>query len=424
MAARLGPGRPPLLGPPGPHPGLDLGGFHRPHGPRQPIGGTGPAVRHRRPGQRTPLAASPPPPRRNRRPAPHPHPPGPPVRLPAGRDGDHRDDLRPSGAGATGPQCRPRPRPAPRPGHRPAGGRRLYPGQPARRPGPALVGPPPAGGVLVTGKTRIALAWLLLTGLAVGLLPSLLHLDPLATDPQHPLAPPSPAHPLGTDLLGRDLLVRLLYGGRWTLGVGLLAAALATLPGVLLGLLSGFYEGVLDELIGRGMDLLLAFPHLLLALGVVALLGPGMGNIALATGLTGLPGVVRVVRSATRTVSRQPYILAARAVGVGHLRLLRRYLLPNVAGPVLVMATLQLGWAILNVSALSFLGLGPPLGTPEWGAMLNEGRTYLRTAPWIAVAPGLALSLTVLAVNLLGDGLQEAADPRRPAGGRPAVRRS
>jgi glutathione transport system permease protein len=195
------------------------------------------------------------------------------------------------------------------------------------------------------------------------------------------------------------------------LGAGLLAALVAAVPGTLLGLVAGHYEGLVDTLISRLLDVLLAFPRLLLALGIVALTGKGLLNIALATGMAGLPVVARVVRGATRQVRGQTYVEASRALGANEQAIIRRHIWPNVTGATLVVVTLQMGWAVLDVSALSFLGLGPPLGTPEWGTMLNEARIILREAPWVALAPGLALALTVLTVNLLGDALRDVLDP-------------
>ena len=253
---------------------------------------------------------------------------------------------------------------------------------------------------------------LLLLGLGLVALfaPSLAPNNPMALVAP-PLNPPNTAHWLGVDHLGRDVLSRLLFGARWTLGAALLAATAATVPGVLLGLLAGYFEGRTDTLISRGLDVLLAFPRLLLALGIVALSGKGLLNVALAAGLAGIPMVARVVRSAALVVCRQTFIEAARALGACDTTILRRHIWPNVAGTALVAVTLQMGWAILDVSALSFLGLGPPLGTPEWGTMLNEARIVLRDAPWAALAPGLALALTVLTVNLLGDTLRDALGP-------------
>jgi ABC-type dipeptide/oligopeptide/nickel transport system permease subunit len=227
-----------------------------------------------------------------------------------------------------------------------------------------------------------------------------------------PLSPPSAAHWLGADHLGRDILSRLLFGARWTLGAALIAATVAAIPGILVGLLAGYCGDRIDTLINRALEVLLAFPRLLLALGIVALSGRGLLYVALATGLVGIPMVARVVRGAALVARHETYIEATRALGADDASIVRRHVWPNVAGTALVAVTLQMGWAILDVSALSFLGLGPPLGTPEWGTMLNEARIVLRAAPWAALVPGLALALTVLIINLLGDALRDALDPR------------
>lgn len=252
---------------------------------------------------------------------------------------------------------------------------------------------------------------LLVLGLLALLAPWLAPVDPMALVAP-PLSPPSGAHWLGVDHLGRDILSRLLFGARWTLGAALMAATIAATPGILVGLLAGYCGGRIDTLISRALEVLLAFPRLLLALGIVALSGKGLLYVALATGLTGIPMVARVVRGAALVARHKTYIEAARALGADDTSIVRRHVWPNVAGTALVAVTLQMGWAILDVSALSFLGLGPPLGTPEWGTMLNEARIVLRAAPWAALVPGLTLALTVLMINLLGDALRDALDPR------------
>ncbi len=241
--------------------------------------------------------------------------------------------------------------------------------------------------------------------------PLLVSTDPMQMDVNSQLQPPSLAHWAGTDLFGRDVWARLLHGGRLTLGIALLATLVAMLPGISLGLLAGFYGGWPDLIISRLTDVLLTIPYLLLALGVVALLGPGPVNVALGIGLASIANTVRVVRAAVIGVRKRPYILAARAVGCTSGRIVLHYILPNILGPTLVILTLQIGWAILNVSALNFLGVGVRPGVPEWGAMLNEGRGFIRQAPWISAAPGTLLTLTVLSVNLVGDGLRDATDP-------------
>ena len=272
--------------------------------------------------------------------------------------------------------------------------------------------PPPRPSRHHRRRGALLAALLLAVGLLALLAPWLAPADPMALVAP-PLTSASTAHWLGVDHLGRDMLSRLLFGARWTLGAALLAATIATLPGVLLGLLAGYFEGPLDILISRTMDVVLAFPRLLLALGIVALSGRGLLNVALATGLAGIPLVTRVVRGEALVIRRQTYIEAARALSARDGSIIRRHVWPNVAGTALVVVTLQVGWAILDVSALSFLGLGPPLGTPEWGTMLNEARIVLRDAPSEALVPGLALALTVLTVNLLGDALRDALAPRQ-----------
>jgi len=258
----------------------------------------------------------------------------------------------------------------------------------------------------------VAMAFLIVMSLAVILASVLAPAPPMQVDTLVQFAPPSRTHWLGTDFLGRDVLSRLLYGGRLTLGVGLLAAAVAALPGLTLGLIAGYYDGWLDDVIARAMDVLLSIPYLLLALAVVALMGQRLEGVALGVGLAGIPGTARVVRAAVVSLRKRPFVLAARSVGCTETRILLRHILPNVTGTLLVIATLQVGWAILNASALTFLGVGAPPGVPEWGAMLHEGRLYLRQAPWVAVASGMMLTLTVLSVNLVGDGLRDAIDPR------------
>ncbi len=236
--------------------------------------------------------------------------------------------------------------------------------------------------------------------------------DPLAVATTAQLLPPGPGHWAGTDLFGRDILSRLLYGGRVSLAVGVLAVLIAALPGTVLGLLAGYYGRWVDGAIMRLMDMLLAFPSMLLALAIVATLGPGLLNVMVAVGIAGIPNYTRLVRGSVLAVRKRWYIRAARAVGCRDSRIILRHVLPNVFAPIVVLATLDVAWAILNASSLSFLGLGAQPPTPEWGAMLSEGRGYLRQAPWITAAPGLLIMLTVLSINLLGDGLRDALDPR------------
>jgi peptide/nickel transport system permease protein len=225
---------------------------------------------------------------------------------------------------------------------------------------------------------------------------------------QAQLQPPSALHPAGTDFYGRDLVSRLLSGGRTTLAVAAIAVGLATVIGTATGLVAGYSRGWLGYLLVALIDLLLAFPALLLALLVVALLGPGVGALALAVGTAGIPHYARLVRGVTQSARSALYVEAAVALGAGSGHILSRHLLPGVIGPVLAMATLDVGWATLHVAALGFLGLGAAPPQAEWGLMLYEGRQFLSTAPWASVAPGLAITLTVLGVTLLGDALNDA----------------
>lgn len=243
--------------------------------------------------------------------------------------------------------------------------------------------------------------------------PLLTPVDPLQMDGAMQLAPPSREHLMGTDAFGRDILSRLLWGGRRTLGVAGAAVLITVGLGLLLGMLAGFYGGGVDELIMRVMDVMLAFPGLLLILGFVALLGAGSRTLAVAVGLTGMPVYCRVVRAAVLSVRSELYVEAALALGCRNGRVLGRHILPNILGSVIAFGTIQFGWAILNASAMSFLGLGESPTLPEWGTMLNLGRAYLRGAPWSSAFPGLAITLTVLSINVFGDALQQVFDPTR-----------
>jgi peptide/nickel transport system permease protein len=231
--------------------------------------------------------------------------------------------------------------------------------------------------------------------------------------PEQQFLPPSWAHPFGTDLFGRDVATRVLYGGRLSLGIAMLAVLLAMIPGTGMGLMAGYYGKWVDRSIGWLADVMLAFPSILLALTIVAALGSGTANLVIAVGIAGIPHYTRLVRSQVLAARREPYVRAATTVGCTDTRILTRHILPNVLSSIIVLATLDIGWAILSASALSFLGLGVQPPTPEWGAMLNEGRGYMRDAPWVTTAPGLTIALTVLSVNLLGDALRDAWDPRR-----------
>jgi peptide/nickel transport system permease protein len=266
---------------------------------------------------------------------------------------------------------------------------------------------PPARPLLRQPVALAALAWLMLAALGAGLAPLLAPEGPLAADTSRSLLPPGEGSLLGTDLFGREVSARLLWGGRWTLGIGLLGLATSVGLGLPIGLAAGFLGGRVESVTMQLVDALLAFPSLLLAMAVVAIVGPGMGSVAIAAGIAAAPAYARVARSTALELRTEPYMEAVRAQGGSTWRILANHVLPNAAVPLVAFAATQLGWILLNSAALDFLGLGVPLGTPEWGAMLDEGRGYLRDAPWVSTFPGLALTLTVLAANLLGDSLQK-----------------
>jgi len=262
---------------------------------------------------------------------------------------------------------------------------------------------------------RGALVGLLLVAVAVGLAvlaPLISSGDPAAIDMTRRFLFPGPDALMGTDNYGRDVFTRLAYGGRVTLLVGLGAVALGCLMGVTLGLVSGYFGGWIDALLMRITDILLSFPSLILALGIMAIVGPGVMSVILAVGITSTPMIARVVRSATLALREVAFIDAARALGAGNTRILYKHLLPNVLGAVAILAALNVGSAILIESSLSFLGLGPGPDVPSWGSMIAEGAAYLRRNPWMTIFPGVAITLTILGFNLLGDGLRDLLDPR------------
>lgn len=225
------------------------------------------------------------------------------------------------------------------------------------------------------------------------------------------LMPPGPGHVLGTDEYGRDILSRIIIGSRVSLGIGVVSVLVAASIGVLLGLLAGYYPR-LDNPIMRLSDILLAFPGVLLALAVVAALGPGLYNVMIAMGIWAVPVYTRVTRASVLSVKASQFIEAAHAIGNRDTRIILKHVLPNIMTPILIISTMRIGSAILSAAGLSFLGLGAQPPTPDWGAMLNAGKAYLRDAYWVALFPGIAISLTVLGFNLLGDGLRDVLDPR------------
>jgi len=236
--------------------------------------------------------------------------------------------------------------------------------------------------------------------------------DPDFIDTRAILAPPSADHPLGTDHIGRDVLSRMVFGSRISLKVGFVAVGIATLIGVFLGSLAGFYGGWTDTLIMRFVDLMLCFPAFFLILAVIAILEPSIWNIMIVIGVTGWMGVARLVRAEFLTLKTREYVQAARVIGAGDFRIIFAHILPNALAPVLVSATLGVAGAILTESALSFLGIGVQPPTPSWGNILTAGKDNISIAWWLSLYPGLAILITVLGYNLLGEGIRDALDPR------------
>jgi len=217
---------------------------------------------------------------------------------------------------------------------------------------------------------------------------------------------------MGTDEFGRDVLSRVIYGAQASLQAGAVAASIALIVGLVLGMFAAYYGGAADNIIMRVMDVLLAFPYILLAIAVVAILGPGLRNAMIAIGIVYIPYYARVVRGAVLSVRARDYVEAARALGARDGRVMVQHVLPNTLAPLIVQTTLNVGAAIIDTAGLSFLGLGTQPPTPDWGNMLSAGRSYVIDSPWIATFPGLAILVTVLAFNLMGDALRDAFDPR------------
>ena len=270
-------------------------------------------------------------------------------------------------------------------------------------------------------KSPLVLIGVIIVGLVVVAAlaaPLLATTDPIEQDLSAALKPPfwlpdgSLEHPLGTDHLGRDVYSRVVYGARISLAISVLAALVGAAVGVAAGLAAGYLGGRLDLIVMRIVDLNLAFPLILLALAVVALLGANLKNLVIVMAITTWMIYARVVRGISLTLREQEFIQAVRALGARDVRIIVRHILPNVAAPILVIWTLEVARVILMESALSFLGLGVPPPTPTWGRMLAEGRDYLTVAGWIAIFPGIAIMVTVLGINFLGDGLRDLLDPR------------
>ena len=244
------------------------------------------------------------------------------------------------------------------------------------------------------------------------LAPVLAPYDPIKTSVLERLEAPSGEHLLGTDNLGRDILSRIIYGSRISIQVGVISVSIALVLGVTFGVLAGYYGGWIDNLIMRFIDIMLAFPSILLAIVIMAILGPQLSNAMIAIGFVNLPRFARIVRSSVLSVKEDEYVSAARSLGASDFRIIMKHILPNCLAPLTVQSTLSIATAILEAAGLSFLGLGAQPPTPEWGAMLTAGQSAIQLAPWVVTFPGLAIVITVLGFNLFGDGLRDALDPK------------
>lgn len=258
----------------------------------------------------------------------------------------------------------------------------------------------------------VGLLVLLLFFLVAIMAPYLTPYDPIKANWEHTLEAPSSEFRLGTDWIGRDLLTRIIFGSRISLAIGFISVSIGLLIGVPVGALSGYYGGRFDLLVQRGVDILIAFPGILLAIVVVTILGVGVENVMIAVGLASVPIYTRLVRGSVLSVKEQGFVAAAKALGIGDVRIIVRHIMPNCLGPIIVQSTFQVATAILWAAGLGFLGLGAQPPTPEWGQMLSDGREYIRTSHHLTTYPGLAIFFMVLGFNLLGDGLRDAIDPR------------
>jgi peptide/nickel transport system permease protein len=262
------------------------------------------------------------------------------------------------------------------------------------------------------GLVAITLPVVALVFLLAGLAPWIAPYDPYALDVMVMLEPPSIVHPMGTDELGRDIFSRVIYAARISIVVGLVAVAIGATGGILIGILAAYRGGAVDAVLMRFMDIVFCFPAILLAVILMASLGTSILNAMLAIGIIFIPGFARLTRAVAQTVQRQAFLEAAICLGIPSHRIILREILPNVIGPVVVEAAVAFSYAVLLESALSFLGLGAQPPEPSWGNMINTGRGFIEQAPWISLAPGLALFVTVFAFNLLGDGLRDVLDPK------------
>jgi peptide/nickel transport system permease protein len=266
---------------------------------------------------------------------------------------------------------------------------------------------------IVRGRLTLIGGVITLSIVAIAVLaPVLAPYDPLAQDPRRLFADPSPRHWMGTDDLGRDILSRVIWGARASLYVGIVSVSIAVVCGSVLGLVAGFYGGWVDSVIARLLDIVFAFPTILLALGIVGMLGPSLTNAMIAIGVINIPVYARLVRGTTLATKRREFVEAAVVAGCTAPRLLRRHIFPNITAPLIVQASLSFSLAILTEASLSFLGLGTQPPDPSWGTMVNTGQRMIELSPWQAVFPGIAIAVTVLGINLVGDGLRDTLDPR------------
>jgi peptide/nickel transport system permease protein len=269
---------------------------------------------------------------------------------------------------------------------------------------------------LANDSAKFGLAVVLFFLAVVVMAPVIAPHDPLETDLRKRLDAPNLSHPFGRDELGRDVFSRVIYGTRPSLMVGVSAVLISILIGCPLGLAAGYFATWVDSAIMRLMDIMLAFPAILLAIAIVTVRGPGLFNTMIAIGIVGIPAYARLIRSSVLSIKNTEYIVASRCIGAGNRRILFLHILPNAVSPIIVQATLSVALAIVQAAGLGFLGLGAQPPAPEWGAMLSSAYRYLSTAPWIVLFVGAPIALAVLGLNLLGDGLRDALDPQMTIG--------
>jgi len=265
---------------------------------------------------------------------------------------------------------------------------------------------------------RAGMVLVLIVAIGGGFAPVLSRFDPYTIAMDDALRPPDLTHPFGTDAFGRDVLTRVMYGARFSLQVGVVSRLIALTIGTILGLLAGYYGGRTDRWIMRLADVTLAYPGLLLLIAVMAAVGPSKLSLFVALGVVGWAGVARLVRAQVLTIKEREYVLAIRSIGASNATVIARHVLPNVLTPIIVIFSMGLGASIMAESSLSFLGLGAQPPTASWGSMISSGIDYLRVAPWLSLAPGIVVTMTVLGFNLLGDALRDASDPRLGRPGR------